>query len=383
MKIAIIADSHFDERSRFVECQRIHTWIAQDAQARGCTIWLHGGDVYERKSTPTERLAVAQWCQLMTNLVGPGVIVRGNHDAPEDLSILGELRGESRIEVVERARLVTLHAGDYYLGAPLLDVACLPWPHRAGLLDGSRDGAEQDIAQALRNVLLGLSMNPAGVPRILLSHAMVRGSTTSHGQPLLGCDCELGLEDLASCEADFYALGHIHMPQDWDVNGAPAVYPGSPRRTAFGEVETKGYIVVEFDGPHLVGWERVPTPCSTMILATGNYDGVELWVDDPDSRTLDIPGGEIRLRYSVDAEHQEAAKAAAAELRSVWIGQGAVNVQLEPVVNVTTRARCPEVAQASTLADQLDAHWASKQDVPDDVTRGRLLDKLGTLEGTP
>ena len=59
MKVAIVADSHFCEESRFVECQRIHAWIGDKLKELDVDLLIHTGDVFERKSTPAERNAVA------------------------------------------------------------------------------------------------------------------------------------------------------------------------------------------------------------------------------------------------------------------------------------------------------------------------------------
>lgn len=378
MKIAIIADSHFDERSRFDECVRVHQWIANDASNRGCSAWLHTGDVYERRSTPAERQAAISWVERMQESVGSGVIVRGNHDAPIDLWPFGRLETDDMqhtVQAVEEARVVDLNG---------VRIQCLPWPNRANLLGNSREQSEQNISNALRDILRGLSLPRGETPRILLSHAMVRGSVTSTGQPLVGCDCEIGLEDLALCESDFYALGHIHAHQHWIADGSPVVYPGSPRRTAFGEVEPKGYVVVEFDGPNLVNWEFVETPCAPMLLVEGEWypaagaptSGVFIYSQLAD----DVSCADIRLRYSVTQEHRQSARAEALAMRDKLLSNGALSVKLEELVSVDTRARAPEIATARTLDDQLNVYWSSQVDPPDIDQRARLLAKLHTLQ---
>jgi exonuclease SbcD len=100
----------------------------------------------------------------------------------------------------------------------------------------------------------------------------VRGSVTSTGQPLVGCDLEVGLEDLALVQADAYLLGHIHKGQAWEIAGAPCVYPGSPRRTSFGESEAKGYTIVTVEG-HAATTEFVELPTTPMLHFSG------LWRD--------------------------------------------------------------------------------------------------------
>ena len=96
--VAVVADSHFDEASRFEECQRLHAWIADDMAARGVDVVLHGGDLYERRSTPAERRAASDWLRVVADRC-PVVIVRGNHDALGDLPLLAKLRTKHPIRV--------------------------------------------------------------------------------------------------------------------------------------------------------------------------------------------------------------------------------------------------------------------------------------------
>jgi DNA repair protein SbcD/Mre11 len=380
-RIAEIADSHFCEESRFDECVRLHDWIANDIRRRGADLILHGGDVFERKSNPRERLAVAK---LLTDLaeIAAVVIVRGNHDAVGDLKLFEQLETKHPVVVVETAGVV--YAAD-------CAVACLGWPRRAELMARCNDvldseGGNQLAAEALRNVLRGMGDQIASHygPRILLAHAMVRGSVTSTGQPLVGCDMEIGLDDLALAGADFVALGHIHKGQDWAWGKTPIVYPGSPRRTAFGEVEEKGYVIVEVEShPHnadaKVRWERVVAPATRMLLAEDEYAPGRSWAFNGLGGD-GVKGAECRFRYTVDADQREAAKAAAEIQRRVLLDLGAASVKIEEVVRATTRARTPEIATATSLEDKLRVLWRAKGiDVGND-REPRLLARLAELE---
>jgi len=382
-RIAVIADHHFDRGSRWDECVRIHDWIADDMDARGVDLCLSAGDVYERRSTPEERQAVAAWCQRVTER-RPLVIVRGNHDAPGDLALLERLESRYPIDVVEDARVVT-QAG--------IAIACLAWPRKAsiGALAGAM-GCESSLELAgdlMRDVLRGLGAQGRGLravgPTIFLGHVMVSGSMTSRGQPLVGCDMELGLEDLGLVGADAYVIGHIHMPQDWTVDGAPIIYPGSPRRTAYGEVEEKGYVILDVDA-NGVRWERVPTPAAPMYLLEDEWGtdvdgttGFLVGLNGEPSRDEDYRGAEVRLRYSVDADQREPARAAAAKIEAWLRSLGAVDVKLDPVVRATTRARAPEVGAATDLPSKLRALWRARNEDLGDRAQ-RLTGRAVTLE---
>lgn len=385
-RIAVIGDSHFDEHGRFDECVRLHDWIARDLEERDVDVVLHAGDLYERKSTPRERQAAAAWIQRVASRA-PFCMVRGNHDALEDLPLLARLEARCPI-VVEEAASVRIVGG--------VAVACLAWPRKAELLAAagqvSREEAGALAAEAMRDILRGMGARLAqhDGPKVLLAHAMVRGSMTSVGQPLVGCDFELGLEDLALCRADAYLLGHIHLPQEWTIEGRPVLYTGSPRRTAFGEVEQKSYTVLDIDDAGIVEWERWPVPATPMVLLEGEFvDRMVVLpgdrIDEPHlvlhSGAENVSGAEVRLRYHVEVHVRDEARRHAEQLRADLMARGALSVKLEERVVAETRARAPEVARAVTLADKLDALWRSKGFDPGD-RRARLLTKAHEVESS-
>lgn len=386
MLVANVADSHFDETSRFEECIKVHDWIANDIAERGVGLVLHGGDVYERRSTPDERRAAGGFFRKCAE-TAPVVIVRGNHDPRRDVLIMGMFGSHHPIHVVEDARVIR-EAG--------CNIGCLAWPRRSSILAVAaehgygHEGAEQIAGDALRAVLRGLGhmMDDRSGPKILLAHAMVRNARTSTGQPLVGCDMEVGVDDLRLAGADFYSIGHVHMGQLFrDNDGGDIVYPGSPRRTAFGETEEKGYVIYDTEART---WFRVPTPCAPMLLLETE------WVDGEFSVIFKVMGdgsvagyfpesmrdAEIRLRYTVDADQREAAFAAAVFMRKEMLAFGAAAVKLDAVVRSSVKARAPQVAMAKGTRDKLKAFWNSQADPPPDERRERLLVKLAELEAT-
>lgn len=372
MRIAVVADSHFDEHSRFEECTRLHDVIAKDAAERDVEATIHTGDLYERKSTPLERQAAAKWVQTMA-LLGPYLQIRGNHDALEDLPLLERLLTRHPVRVVQDARVVPLGA--------TVRVAAVGWPRKAALLAAlgsqSHEDGERSAADALRSVFRGLGAELAEqgrCTRLLAMHAMVRGSVTSTGQPLVGCDLEVGLEDLALVDAQAYVLGHIHKAQQWELGGAPVIYPGSPRRTAFGETEAKGYTLLTVEGSKVEA-EFIELPATPMVHISALWDGERIVTDDSPF----LPGAEVRLRYTTPHDQRDAAAAGAAALRDNLAAAGAVLVKVEPIVIAEQRARAPEVATALTLEDKLEALWRAKSFEPGE-RREALLSKLRDLQ---
>ena len=387
-RLAFTADSQVDDRSRFEEHARVMNFIVRDAEARGCETLLHGGDVFERRSTERERAAVAEWI----NDAGIVYIVAGNHEAVGEVE---ELQHSCGALAFESPRV------EWYEGFGA--IAFLPWPRRASLRSWlrARDGKDPSIEETdqtaremLRDVLRGFARSfrtiPVDVPRILLGHVEVEGFTSDSDQPAIGGGIPLSVEDLMLAEADIVLLGHIHKPQSWvgrraDGVEVPVIYAGSPRRTSYarGELKEKGYVVVEFDGRKPT-WTRVPTPATPMHLVEVAYEVREspaggtsgMFVGDafPD----EVTGAEIRFRYTVAADRRVEAAHAAAEMRNRALARGAREVKVEESVLASTRARSPEIAAAVTMQEKLSVFLRGLGVEPD--REARLLALAGEIE---
>jgi hypothetical protein len=382
IRIAHIADSHANESSRFNEHNRIMSWIGEDAAERGVSLFLHAGDVWERRSSSVERLAVADYTRQWASLA-PMVVVAGNHDDPLDIEWLGRLRTTHPVIALTRPEVVTV-AG--------CTISCMPWPDRGRVLaanaGASKDVLAQIAAAAMQDILRGMGLHESTGPRLFLGHCSMRGSRVSALQPpLVGCDFELGATDLALVRASFYALGHIHMGDgnEWDIGGSPVRYASSPRRCNFGETDPKGYVIITFDGDKLVDWERIPTPCNRMEHIELWWDAAQQHFNFEDGGLYYLPGcdelsnTETRLRYHTAADQREAAARSAAEIVNAMKAAGAITVQVEPCVTTTNRARAPEVAAAHSITDKLVAYWASIKWDPGD-RMSSLCGKASELE---
>jgi len=371
-KIIASGDHHFAEGARFEECVRVHTWIAELVEEERPDAFLSAGDLYDRASTPVEREAVADWLTRIAE-VCPVVIVRGNHDKHRDLVLLGRLRTRHPV-IVEEGAAVHVVGG--------VAVACMAWPNTAWLArqTGQAGEARDQTARALmgdvlRGLRRGIETRGTG-PSVLLTHAMIDGSETSTGQPLIGAELNVGREELGLAGADITIAGHIHKPQEWEWNGSPIVYTGSPVRTAFGEVEEKSVTVVEWGPGGQLLWRREATPARPMVQLDGRWrDGQLLGLEHPS-----LLGAEVRARYAVPADERDAARAAALAWRDRITEAGAHSVKLEERVVATSTARLPEVATATTLADKLGLLWDSRGTVPETERRARLLGMTTQLQ---
>jgi len=382
MRAAILGDSHYKETSRFEECQRIHDWIANDAQEREVDVMCHTGDVYNGRSTEDERLAVARWVKAVTDHC-PLIIVRGNHDRLRELRLLQKLETKYPVVVEEAVGIHTV-AG--------ISIACMAWPRRAELFAAlDQTAAEQanaNAAEFLRTILRNFrnACNGEG-PHILLAHAMVRGSKVSTGQEMVGCDFELGLEDLALAGAPLVALGHIHKAQEWRHGNTDIIYTGSPRRTNFGETEEKSYTIVEMDRTALLKHiERIPTPATQLLTIETQWVNEHYGISGECEAGFlnysieEYKGAEVRFRYTVDSEYREIAKQKAEEIKLKFLEQGAISCNIEDEVTPSTRAKLPEITTVSSIEDKLKMFWESRGDMPDPSRIDELFRKARELE---
>ena len=373
MKLLALADHHFREGPRFAECIRVHEWIAELVERERPDVVVSAGDVYDRcnsPNTPTERAAVADWLQRISD-VAPVVLVRGNHDFPGELPLRSRRRARHSVIVEEGAAVHRVRG---------VAIACVAWPQRARLaaaLNGGSQAVDQTGHDMLCNVLRGLGAQMAqhDGPRILVGHLQCDGAKTSTGQELIGGAITVGLDDLALAGADCTLLGHIHLPQDFNSRRT-VQYVGSPYHHTFGEPEAKRVVIAEVERG-LCSLRSVETPATPMVLIDEHWNGSLLVgnTDPPD----DGRGCDIRLRYHCAPDQRDAAKRAAHELAAQWLEAGHVAVKVEPVIETQTTARLPEISAAPSLAEKLQLKWQTEGFDPGE-RRCELLKKLGELE---
>lgn len=374
-KVLFLGDSHFDEASRFDECIHVHHTIADLARNNGVDIVVHCGDVFDgpRVATLAERAAFRAWAQQIT-ATAYLVVIRGNHDPRGELAEMAKVLPDFR--AIEKTEVVRVPYGREGKSIALAGIA---WPNRAQILATaeSREDGEASLAHALRSLFLGMraELEAHDGPRIAAAHAMVRGSLTSAGQPLVGCDVEIGAEDLALLGVPLIVLGHIHRGQSFEVGDTEIVYTGSPRRTAFGEVEEKSVLLAEFDDAGtLLGCQWLPTGARPMVLVDLEFGHRET-LSGAKFRDADV-----RIRIACEASESMEVGQWLAQAAAVANEAGAHSVKTEIVVRPTTTARAPEVADAPDLAAKLGVLWMARGATPEGEDAEALAARIAELE---
>lgn len=381
--VANIADSHVDSRNRWDETLRIDDHIVNELARVRPSLITHSGDLTNRETGIPERQHLTQHVTALAE-IAPLIIIKGNHDRFGDLEFLASLRTKHRVIVEQQARV-------HRVGG--FAVAAVAWPDKANLLasiptNTSKEESDRLAAEALYQILtnLGNQLQEFPEPKILLIHAMVRGSLIGQDQPLIGVPMDVPIETLAQVHANFGVLGHIHLRQCFHYAGVDYVFPGSTHPTNFGEVETKGIVFAEFQDGKYLGYRYHDLPATQLLLIEATFDPTAsfpfIFNNAVTREHLDqiVPGTEVRLRYVVAHEYRDVAKRAAQELKAAWESAGAVNVKPEPKQAESTSARLPEIATVRGVREKLSLYWKHLQNEPEPSRATRLLDYASELE---
>lgn len=380
MRVLAIGDTHLRASSR----RNAARLAALDQIVAACDelnpdliVWP--GDLFDTKSTIEDRNTLRAYVKRLAAYAAI-LIVRGNHDAPGDLDIFGDLKTGHAVYVITTPQIFHWIA----TSGPGLCIACLPYPEEGGL--AAMGIAPPDVpdvaAAALDAIFMGFAGNlqaqaAVGVPGLFIGHANVVGAVASTGQPLIGAEIALRPEHLARLGRDVpVLLSHIHAPQT--VHGA--TYIGSIAPMDWGEVEPKRFLVLDHDG---VEWSTTSHPIDlprlyhvSGVLSRSGFE----WVVQrgPEGAITEAPaswkGHEVRVRFRFQAS--ETALLTQAEARILAEFADASHLEIEPVAVPDRAVRAPEVAAAQTTADKLRAYCAlSGLEVSDGV-----LAKLARLE---
>lgn len=367
-------DLHLTEGPRFDDVRRVLDAIVASAREEHVDAVIVGGDLsgttVPHLMSTAERDALGDFL-VRCSATAPVVVVSGNHDDPADIAVFNRFQPEAHpIRVLTRATDTDLETknGRVY-------VAALPYVTKGRILAklSPSAGLEEQTATVSGYVgaLLGAwEANLPACPRVLVSHLTVRGARVAGGEVLVGREVELDPHAIGSAW-DYVACSHIHLHQ---VFGDRIVYAGSPSRSNFGETDPKGWVIADVARGLAPDVRRIESPARPFVTVRGEWvDGA--WRYDKHPALADC---EVRLSLTVRDEDLATADFATAEAAARQAG--AVAVQLDPRAVVATRVRSTAVAEAKTVAEKLEATFATWGAArPDAETATRCLAKLEEL----
>lgn len=337
--------------------------------------WLWPGDLNHGRMTIDDRNALADRIIRMAS-AAPILIVPGNHDLLGDLEIFARLQAGHPIYVIDRPACVRIRLA----GGQWATVFFLPYPTKAGLT--SAGIAHGDLIPTAADALDAIFMQAAdelktargrGDVTFMIGHVNVAGSMTSVGQPNVGYEIEIGPRHLDRLGPIYKGLNHIHKAQ----HIADAWYAGSVCRLNWGEIEPKGYIVVEYgeDPDYLLHHKMLDVPAMYHVEGTLSRDGFVWQVTAGPGGEVQPPpaswkGAEVRCRY----RFKQSEKSALSSARVLAEFAEALRLDVEPIAVPDRELRAPEVAAARTLAAKVAAYQKVEQLAP------AVAEKLAILE---
>ncbi len=193
----------------------------------------------------------------------PVVMVEGtpSHDVDGSLEVIKRLDTKYGITILEPGKpyFLSKHKIEGCIGVvdrlgefddPSLLILGIPEPRKKYLLangTAGKDATEEAIRTAMKQFcfqLAAIRKQYADLPCLVVYHGDVAGTTLQNDQTIeRGTGIAITIDDLASIGADYYALGHIHKPQQ--IGSLPAYYAGSAYAKNFGEAHKPGCNLVE------------------------------------------------------------------------------------------------------------------------------------------
>lgn len=343
MRLVHTADIHFRPK-RAAEVFASLDTLASESRDREVQLIAIAGDLYD-----SAVFASGQYPEFVERIrqladIAPVVMVYGtpSHDIAGSLDVLESLESTYGVTVLEPGH-------GYFIGGAL--VFGIPEPSKAWLLAGrealGREETDAAMKEGMQALLLGLAAQRRehpDIPCVVVYHGEIRGATMANGQTAEG---GIGRDDLAMIGADYYALGHIHEPQQIDY--LAAYYPGSVYPINWGETHQAGFNLVEIDnGP--------PPEESLVIVRHLHYPHprqVKIETAHGENRIMpDITG--LRVWQEISCARDEAATIDTEALTESLRAWGAVEgsrVTLKVTNTETTRAA--EIAAAQRLRDKV------------------------------
>ncbi|KKK80353.1 hypothetical protein LCGC14_2824340, partial [marine sediment metagenome] len=251
--------------------------------------------------------------------------------------------------------------------------------------DVSKDELTLAVNEQAKRLLVGAQgevqrIRAAGAIPIGMHHGMVRGAKFSSGGTERGITVEFNSHDLMEVGCAYFALGHVHLAQEW--HDGRVAYSGSTERMNFGEPEDKGFRLIEIDGDRFSN-TFVSLPARKIVLLESD------WTDIDPSKIPgcherpeeDIQGALVRYRYRILPKDLHLVDED--NIEKILREYGAHDVKIEAVLQHEVRIRSEEIVSATSTWEKVEA-WlkATGKDLTDE-DRDRLKASLDSIEPPP
>ena len=302
IRIAHIADLHCSKEHQEAALKSLR-FLADYIKKSPVDLVAIAGDTWDASMLNTEASGFNDFTDAIRALAdeAPVAMIYGtpSHDTDGSLEVFRKINCRYSITILDPVQSYFLENGKvsadgcatHHLAKAL--ILGVPEPRKKYLLANmtvGKDEAEgvlRETMQKLCFLLAAKRMERTDLPCVLLYHGDVAGCSLQNDRTVeRGTGISLSIDDLAAIKADYYALGHIHKPQQ--VGKLPAYYAGSIYPKDFGECHKAGFNIVEIEKPGVpakVIREDFPHPQNIKIEGDASvkidedFSGKRVWLD--------------------------------------------------------------------------------------------------------
>jgi DNA repair exonuclease SbcCD ATPase subunit/DNA repair exonuclease SbcCD nuclease subunit len=399
MKIAHISDLHCS-REHSEEAIASLRFFAEHIKTSPVDMVAISGDVWDASMLNTEASGFTRFVEAIRNIadLAPVAVVYGtpSHDTDGSLEIFRNVTSNYGITILApgQAYFLAPMAGGIFPESEanrffnketrLAIVFGVPEPRKKYLLaDASvgKDETEAAIREAMHKLCFMLAAKRKeypNIPCVVLYHGDVAGSSLQNDQTIeRGTGISITIDDLADIGADYYALGHIHKPQQ--VGELPAYYAGSIYPKNFGETHKAGFNIAYINrfGEKNTAIERVDFPHPQNLK-------IELKIDDPDfdrglvwKDSFSKNVKEKKVWFEITCSKAERALVDTQDILAEMLKCGAVEGSRVTISDIPTETiRAAAITEVKTPAQKFGV-WAENTAIE---TKESVTQKINSLE---
>ncbi len=250
MQLIHVSDVHAN-RERIEAVRTVFDCLYKTVERHNVELVLFAGDFWDATITNTKASGFTEYVAMVSRLrsMCEVMFIYGTprHEPKGSLDIFASI-GCTVVDTPRRMA-VSLPSGD-------IDILAIPEPRKGDYAGVSQDETVRMITASFQ----ALSAEKRGAnPFLVAYHGEVSGAVYQNGVEAKS-SIRFPSNLLAAMNADYYALGHIHMPQSpFDK----AYYPGSPAPLDFGESHDGMVHLVEFGDK--VEVTKIPTQAPRFV----------------------------------------------------------------------------------------------------------------------
>ena len=342
MKFIHIADIHAS-RERLPQTLHILKTLTERCKEGDIDFILFAGDFWDSTITATKGSGFSDIISAIRELEKHVYRIYFIYGTPshEPLGSLSAFASDT-IQVTSRMS---------YCACDKFEIIAIPEPRRSDYVGQSIKETDDSINKSVKEFIKAESkrhiFSDIKVPRIVVYHGEVKGAVYQNGVSA-SSPTAIPKELLQSLNADYYAFGHIHMPQEVWKN---AWYSGSACPKDFGEVHDGHY--------NLVTIENGDTKVEQVSFGLPTYETFQVSLKDLDKINSDLLNKNVRFQFTCTKEERKNLnlKKIAEEIKKKT---EAISVKLEPELIEGEAITKSSITQRKSIVEKMTEYAREK-----------------------